>query len=1713
MVTCLIHDQSPRTKENPWVKPIGLSIDLEVSVAGRRIRKFAAVRDADGASFLFQKGSLNAALEKLDEFAEGAGFLLGHNLIGFDRIHLIDANPSLRLLKLPAVDTLLLNPLAFPRNPYHHLVKHYQSGQLARGRLNDPELDARLTIEVFRNQQKAFLLLEETAPDLLVAYHWLTTEGDEIARPNAFNLTLRCPTRPSDADAWLAIERLLSGRVCKTSMRGILSGRTKSGWELAYALAWMSVSGGNSVMPPWVRHQFPAAVATVKTLRNVACDDAACEWCRERHDPRKELGKWFGFPGFRPEPTGTDGRPLQEAIVEAAMSGRHLLGILPTGTGKSLCYQIPALSRYDKTGSLTVVISPLVALMADQVSGLHARGITSCATINGLLSMPERADVLDRVRLGDVGILIVSPEQLRNRALRRVLAQREIAAWVLDEAHCISKWGHDFRPDYRYVGRFIKEKAGEGPIPPVMCLTATAKPDVVEDIRDHFHDKLGIDLEVFDGGAMRTNLDFSIVPTTLPEKFHHIHQLLEFHLPADDAGGAIVYCASRRQTEDVASYLREKGVEAGYFHAGMPPESKKSAQDRFLRGEWKVIVATNAFGMGIDKPDVRLVVHADIPGSLENYLQEAGRAGRDQQEALCVLLYAPEDVEWQFRTSARTRLTRLEIQSILKALRKLDRKKRHEGEVVATAGEILAEEATGEFERDSATDDTRVRTAIAWLEESTLLSREENHVQLFPSSLRVGSIEEAEKRLTATPMVADYRRQLCSIVKALISAEADEGVSTDELMGTTGLSAEKVRSALYDLERLGIASNDAALTAYVHVGVERSSKKRLEQAIELEKALLMRMREAAPDVGSGDSSVLHLRHATQQLKDVGLTYALPETLRRVIKSVSIDGRDDDSGLGAFRLRRLDAESVEVTLQRGWDEIESLAEGRRKAAKGLLEHLTASLPQGARGTDLLAETTLGKLLAVLEGNLFLGREKKGLPKMVDRALLWLHEQEILRLNKGLAIFRPAMTIRLTPEKRWFAKEDFAPLKLHYDEQVLQIHVMLEYVERGLSAMAEALRLTMDYFRLDRKEFVHRWLPGREKDLERQTTPESWRTIVENLNNPAQQKIVADEREQTNVLVLAGPGSGKTRVLVHRIAYLVRVRREDPRGIIALTYNRHAAVEIRRRLKELIGDDARWVTVLTCHALAMRLVGASFIDRGSAVGEDVFREVLLQAVSLLKGEGLPPEEADEQRSRLLSGFRWILVDEYQDIGPEQYELISALAGRTLEDEDGRLGIFGVGDDDQNIYDFQGASVEFIRRFEADYKAKIAFLTENYRSTRHICDASNLVISSSRQRMKNAHPIMIDRRRSKNPAGGDWERTDPVGKGRVQLLPAGSDAKTQAILVMQEFGRLSALDSNWDWARAAVIAREWRYLDPVRAYCELERIPVQMADEERPPFWRLRETQAMIDWLKARKSKLINAAIVGEWLNSNPSGPWWDLVRDAVEEYALETGGAELPIGHFIEWLAEWGREARRRQAGLMLLTAHRAKGLEFDHVVVLDGGWDKVGVNQDVDSPRRLYYVAMTRARKTLSLACFDRGHAILRSQANSPCFQRRGPTKCPLPRVELSRQYCRLSLSMIDLSYGGRRAPTDPIHAAIAALSPGDAIHLRTSGGRWNLYDGRGTIVGRLAKRFSPLPAMKCESAKVAAIIKWRMEDNEQGYQRLLKCDYWEVVVPELVFSP
>lgn len=269
---------------------------------------------------------------------------------------------------------------------------------------------------------------------------------------------------------------------------------------LAYVTAWLTVAGGNSVLPPWVRHHFAEIPAILRQLRENPCENPRCEYCLQHHNARFYLQNYFGFTDFRAKPATDEGKSLQEEIVAAAVRETTLFATLPTGGGKSLCFLLPALTRYQRRNVLTIVISPLQALMKDQVDNFSRQtGTLMAAALSGMLTMPEMGEVLEGVRLGDVGILYISPEQLRNHSFIQTVSQREISPWVFDETHCLSKWGHDFRPDYLYSIRFIrefarKEKTG---IPPVQCFTATAKKDVKAEIIDILQSELGLRVRQF----------------------------------------------------------------------------------------------------------------------------------------------------------------------------------------------------------------------------------------------------------------------------------------------------------------------------------------------------------------------------------------------------------------------------------------------------------------------------------------------------------------------------------------------------------------------------------------------------------------------------------------------------------------------------------------------------------------------------------------------------------------------------------------------------------------------------------------------------------------------------------------------------------------------------------------------------------------------------------------------------------------------------------------------------------------------------------------------------------------------------------------------------------------------------------------------------------------------------------------------------------------
>ena len=1715
-----------------------ISIDLE-GITG--IGAIGAIL-ADQSRTYIWKGDARLrrqALARLDRFADGVSCLVGHNIIEHDLALLARHKSDLKLLDLPAIDTLYLSPLAFPENPYHHLVKQYQEAALARVQVNDPLLDAELTLELLADVVDA---LKSKEADLLLAWHALLATGVKGHAFDGFFSKIRAgASSPSIAEAIPVIERCLGERGCPNQASEIAGDALSHPLALTYLLAWLPAAGGNSIIPPYVEKRFqPSRLAT--RLRDAHCGARHCPWCTDRLDSTKALKRWFGFPGFRNKPESADGESLQRSITERHLGRAHVLGILPTGAGKSLCYQLPALMRYEATGALTVVISPLVALMADQITAMSRQGITCATTINGLISMPERAAALDRIRFGDAGIVLVAPEQLRNRSFRKAIAGRRIGAWVLDEAHCLSKWGHDFRPDYRYVARYIAEHHGEDAAP-VLCLTATAKHDVVEEIRSHFKQTLQARLDVIDGGADRANLEFVVMPTSESQRIEHIHEAIGNAIGHGREGGAIVYCTTKRSTEETAQALADRGIRAQHFHSGLSPERKREVQRNFDDGDIDVVVATNAFGMGIDKPDVRTVIHAEIPGSLESYLQEAGRAGRDGVRAHCLLLFADEDPEKQFSLSARSRLEQTDIQAVLRALRRLDeRRRRHhahtENAIVATSGEILVEDRDGDFARDSATDDDRVRTSIAWLEEAKLAQRNENFTSIFPSSLRVRRLDEAQELIEREgrrrSIRKDMRDRMRKVVQRLAEANPDIGVSTDELINECGCSIQQLRYIFSALEEIGVASNDMRITVYVHAGVRNASERRLALARELEQALIAELREEAPDQAVGVWTRLALRPLAQRLREKEIDNPLPERLVRLLRSLSADGRDEPDATRSIEIRGRDLETIGVRLRRNWSSIERIARIRRDGAALLLKHLISKVPEGVRGVDLLVETTYGALGRAIGSDLPLKSQLKNqlTQPLVDRALLWLHEQEVVTLNRGLTVFRPAMTLKVKRDGRSFTLADFRPLKEHYSQKTAQIHFVAEYARLGMADIRLALRLAMDYFKLDNETFVHKWFKGKEPTLGRETLPEHYERIVGNLGNRAQERIVADRRERTNVLVLAGPGSGKTRVLVHRIAYLIRVRRENPRRILALTYNRHAAVQLRRRLRDLIGKGANGVYVMTCHALALRILGISFAQAATEPDDQLFHSILKDAGRLLGSE---ETSASVTREQLIGRLSWILVDEYQDIGKPEYELISALAGRTLAEEDARLNLFAVGDDDQNIYAWKGASVQFIRRFAEEYRAREAYLVENYRSSANIIDAANRCIETAGERLKHGHDLKVDSARKADPPGGRWSRLDGTARGKVQILRLSGGQTSQAVAAVEELKRLSELDrKKWRWDRCAIVARHWSDLDPARSACALHGIPAHSAREEATSFWRARETQTLLYALENRGTATVSRRLLERHRAGCAEGPWGELLAQALEELLLEEPGASrLPVAYVKNWLGEWGRDVRRKQQGLLLTSAHRAKGLEFDHVAILDGRWQAANPGEDRQAPLRLYYVAMTRARETLTLLRVDDGkaahsrekpiQATLRERTGNLLKPLLGAAsvierEAPAPDISDHRLYERVmvcGMQDVVLSFAGWRNPQSRTHRAIARLKPGDPLSLVRANGYYELFDSaKRDHVGRMARKWDLPRDETIVRASVHGIFVRRATDGaDEKLRQRLQADSWEIVVPRFVSRP
>jgi ATP-dependent DNA helicase RecQ len=1669
-------------------------------------------------------------LEELDHFGREADFVLGHNIISHDIPRIREVAPGLKILDKPLIDTLYLSPLAYPENPYHRLVKDYQ---LVRDSVNDPVQDAELAGKIFCEQWDAIsTLLTENSE--LPLYYRSFFHGNKDLAGTAEALAAMGGKLLEDDDLHEAFAWFASKHGCSTAAYDIVDQLHVNEFDtamLAYVAAWLSVAGGNSVLPPWVRNRFPQISTILYRLREKNCNSSRCSYCNSHHDPHVFLKRFFGFDDFRAQPATEDGKSLQQEVVSAGENNTTLFATLPTGGGKSLCYLLPGLMRYQRRNLLTIVISPLQALMKDQVDNFSKQTGTKIATaLYGMLTMPERGEVLESIRLGDTGILYVSPEQLRNRSFVQTISQREIGAWVFDEAHCLSKWGHDFRPDYFYAIRFIREFAAKSraQIPPVQCFTATAKRDVKYEIVDTIQSELGLRVNTFEGGHERTNLKYDVYAVDKYEKYQVILDLLKARYMGD--GSVVIYCATKKNTENLAEFLQNSGYTAEAFHAGLENSIKKRVQDQFIEGLIPVICATNAFGMGIDKDDVRLVIHADIPGSLENYLQEAGRAGRDRKEAECILVFDEQDIEGQFRLGSMSRLTRREIAQMLRGIRSASR---GGDDVVLTAGELLRRDDV-DIDPEKLNDvDTRVRTAIAWLERAGFLERNENNTMVFEGKPLVRDFEEAARKISGLNLSERQTERWLAILSKLMENCRQSGFSADELASLSSFATaegdgpyetenQRVIRTLHDMAEQGLISKETNLSAFLRYKVGNNATVHLKRLSSLEREFLAVIEELAPDAEVETPLELDLQQVNQQLVDLGYEYSTPHVLKLILHGLSRDGKGLAGRSGSLSLRAIGANCFTIYLHRGWENLLETVKIRQQAACIALQVILGTVsPAEKPNGSLLVEFSLEQIVEGLKKDLLLLPKLKKPLAAAERALTFMHEQGVIDLQQGLAIFNQAMTLRLYPEerKRRYTAADFSPLKTHYTERNFQVHVMNEYAHQALEKISTAMRMVSSYFNDEKDDFVNRYFPGRKKMLERATSEQSYQRIVDDLKNKAQSTIVSAHAEK-NMLVLAGPGAGKTRVVTHRVAFLLRVERVSPDNILVLCFNRSAVMSLRRRLRELVGHEMSRVTTLTFHGLALRLTGRSLVTaRANRDNEIDFTRVIQDAIDLLKGEsdvlGL---SGDSARSELVGRFSHILVDEYQDIDDEQYELVSLLAGKTQQEYDQKMTILAVGDDDQNIYRFRGANVSFIRKFHEDYEADKLYLVENYRSTANIIAACNSLIQHNCDRMKTEQPIRVNEARRMLPMGGNWQINDPLARGKVQVLKVGSVIE-EGYAILQEIGRLQALEGHFDLDNCAVLGREWKDLDALRSIFEANNMPVNLhwgRGGSFPRLTRIREHRVLLDYLKENRTESITGSQVMGFIVTRLSGDnlWLENLRQLTREWIEETHDAEQPVSliedYFYEALSDQGR-SKNLGNGVFLSTVHSVKGLEFDHVFMLGESWHSVA-GEEMEDERRLYYVGMSRARETLQLLSVN-------TIANPHCQLLGGEyciTREISPKGELKhtrKEYTLLGMEDVFLDFAGVRAENHPARKALAKLQAGDTVLLEIRNDHLELVNSEGVSVARLSKAARNIWVKRlndiCDIRVVAIVQRYRDEIADKSFREKCRGESWEVPVVEI----
>ncbi len=1521
-------------------------VDTEVGLKDHKIHDIGALR-YDGATF--HQASQTALNKFLQEGK--VDYICGHNLIHHDA----------RYLQLNGIliDTLYLSPLLFPKRPYHHLVK---DDKLMSEQMNNPVNDCEKAKELLMDEIAAWNQLSERKRKIFTL---LLQHEEEFRGFLMYVEAIEKDDAIRDVSEFILSE--YKNHICAHADIPALAAQSPCG--LAYALALIGTDDYQSVTPGWVLFHYPEVEHIIYMLCHTQCTDG-CEYCNHMLDIHHNLKQLFGYDAFRTY----DGEPLQEQASQAAVDGKSLLAIFPTGGGKSLTFQLPALMDGRTIHGLTVVISPLQSLMKDQVDNLADRGFTDAVTINGLLDPISRSLAIERVQSGDATLLYIAPEMLRSKTIERILMARHVVRFVIDEAHCFSAWGQDFRVDYLYIGKFIKEyqerKFGKDAMArnhaqtliPVSCFTATAKQKVVQDICDYFKHWLGTDLQLFASSASRTNLHYSVIHVDSDgNKYNLLRSLVE---QADCP--TIIYVSRTKRTRELAQKLTRDGISALPYNGKMDADEKIHNQDAFMSDKVRIIVATSAFGMGVDKSDVGLVIHYDISDSLENYVQEAGRAGRDPHlNAKCYVLYSDEDLDKHFILLNQTKLSISEIQQVWNTIKVLTKLRPH----VSCSALEIARQAGWD---DSVSDiETRVRTALSALEQSGYIERGNNIPHVYATGITVKNMDEARLRLTESPLFSeDEMKNAIRIIKSLITqkhiakaqdCEAESRI--DYLADILGLSKRDVISSVDRMRQEGILADTRDISAYLQdiSDKQRKPQQMLENFAKLERYIL----EHIPD------EALHITY--KQLNDNavhdGINTSTEKKIRTLLYFLAVKGyahKKEDGGRNLIVTRDKDIETIIKRFERRIEvcrfiieRLYRLAEENSKAVteesnnssseeKNPFEEKGLGKASGSRDNSKekpLQFSVVELLNDLKSSNQSLFSDFSSLQlEDVEEALLYLSKIGAMKLEGGFLVLYNAMAIKRIKEPRLrYKQEDYRMLNEFYKQKIQQIHIVGEYANLMVRDYDAALQYVQDYFQMDYHRFILKYFKGnRETEIERNVTPSKYKQLFGMLSK--RQKEIIDDHESRCIVVAAGPGSGKTRVLVHKLASLLLLEDVKHEQLLMLTFSRAAATEFKQRLMQLIGNAAHFVEIKTFHSYCFDLLGR--------VGNlDEAGDVVKQAAEMINNGEVEPNRISKTV---------LVIDEAQDMSKDDYALVTALMKANEE-----MRVIAVGDDDQNIYEFRGSNSQYLYELTQTEHSRFIEMPENYRSLRHIVNAANDFARNIRQRIKSTPIISMSQedgevRIVKHPYEIQKKKVymyQPILEDVTQLL--GSNASKESDASSRKKNETISILTQTN--EEAVIMLALLHSHGIKSKL------VQSMDGLR--FWNLAEVRYFLkkidQGIKETKSPII------------PDDIWEAAKQQTFQKYATSQAlpylRRSLQIfeqtnrAKYYSDLREFVFESSVEdfcdisKLDIMVSTIHKAKGHEFDHVLMLI-----THPEHPTDDILRRYYVGMTRAKRTLAI---------------------------------------------------------------------------------------------------------------------------------------------------